>query len=595
MAYIVPNSDIWILKGVNLEPTYVHTLHNTTVNGDDANKTASRNLQFQTFCSNVSGYVKYHLTNYSYQRKNRNYIRVKKKIEDLYDCNYMVFRNTSYENRYFYAFITDVEYINDNTTEIKYKIDVMQTWWFDYSLNPCYVEREHWETDVRGQNVLPEPVSVDKYQTGKHYRSGLFYNQPMYIVIVSTANIEDAFSSLMPAKGAYTCGVYNNVNYLAINVTDDVLVTRELIQTLMDNLRILNRFDTIVNMYMCPEPFLPKTKVTENNDERYQTYTESYQNAHVGYITPSVTPNYGSSWTPKNNKMYTYPYCYYTVTNQQGTTRLFKYEDFIGTAQNRFEVFFESSIDPQVILIPVGYMEDELQDASTYFNYDYSLIIKDFPKCTMATNDFLAKIVQSGMSLSMSALSGAIGSASLYNTSVPIMSTQSTANDKYMINGVPATRIAYNEESNPETFERLSGYRDETELEANKAFERTVNSIGLNGNIPKITSMIGNGAINMITAGMDFIFKEYHIRIDAAKQIDDFFTMFGYTTNTIKVPNRNVRRFWTYTKTANCTVDGHMNMNDMDLIQNIYNNGITFWTALSNIGNYSLDNTPGAG
>lgn len=76
-----------------------------------------------------------------------------------------------------------------------------------------------------------------------------------------------------------------------------------------------------------------------------------------------------------------------------------------------------------------------------------------------------------------------------------------------------------------------------------------------------------------------------------ARMIDDFFTMFGYVTKRNKIPNRNVRPHWTYTKTMGCTVTGSVPAPDMNKICSIYDNGITFWKKGSEVGNYSLDNT----
>ena len=108
MAYIAPNSDVYILKGVPLDRSYNHTLLQST-----------ETAQYNTFYS----YRKYTLTNQSYQRAGKGKIRVALLADNLYDCNYIMFKNTSYGSKWFYAFINSVDYINDNATEINYTID----------------------------------------------------------------------------------------------------------------------------------------------------------------------------------------------------------------------------------------------------------------------------------------------------------------------------------------------------------------------------------------------------------------------------------------------------------------------------------------
>ena len=67
--------------------------------------------------------------------------------------------------------------------------------------------------------------------------------------------------------------------------------------------------------------------------------------------------------------------------------------------------------------------------------------------------------------------------------------------------------------------------------------------------------------------------------------------MFGYATKKIKVPNRNVRPHWCYTKTRDCVVKANAPADDVRKICQIYDNGITFWKNPSEVGNYSLDNS----
>ena len=99
--YITPNSNIWILHGCPLDAGYEQTII-----FDNA---ANQRAWFTEF-------EKIALAGYSYQRVNANTLRVGLPAAQLYDCNYMIFQNTSYSNKYWYAFIEKVNYINDNVT-----------------------------------------------------------------------------------------------------------------------------------------------------------------------------------------------------------------------------------------------------------------------------------------------------------------------------------------------------------------------------------------------------------------------------------------------------------------------------------------------
>ena len=108
--YIQPTTNIKLLKDVPLDTTYDHTIYFD-----------SATAQYNYFV----GLQKYNLNNYTYQRVKRGMARVGIKADNLYDCNYMMFQNTAYGDKWFYAFITSVEFVNNECAEIYFELDVM--------------------------------------------------------------------------------------------------------------------------------------------------------------------------------------------------------------------------------------------------------------------------------------------------------------------------------------------------------------------------------------------------------------------------------------------------------------------------------------
>lgn len=80
-------------------------------------------------------------TNASYQRKD-NVIRFNRHIDSIISYDYCMYKNENYSNKWFYAFITGMRYINDSVTEISIVTDVFQTWQFDLIYRQSFVERE---------------------------------------------------------------------------------------------------------------------------------------------------------------------------------------------------------------------------------------------------------------------------------------------------------------------------------------------------------------------------------------------------------------------------------------------------------------------
>lgn len=79
--------------------------------------------------------------NASYQRKD-NVIRFNRHIDNIITYDYCMYKNENYSNKWFYAFITGMRYINDNLTEISIATDVFQTWQFDLIYKQSFIERE---------------------------------------------------------------------------------------------------------------------------------------------------------------------------------------------------------------------------------------------------------------------------------------------------------------------------------------------------------------------------------------------------------------------------------------------------------------------
>ena len=99
-----------------------------------------------------------------------------------------------------------------------------------------------------------------------------------------------------------------------------------------------------------------------------------------------------------------------------------------------------------------------------------------------------------------------------------------------------------------------------------------------------------SSSVNIATEHQTFTFMKKSIDRQHAMIIDDYFDLYGYKTNRVKVPNRNVRENWTYTKTIGCHVSGNFCTEDLRKIQSIYDNGVTFWVNGDRIGSYGLTN-----
>lgn len=142
-------SALYLCKNVPFNNTY-----ETTIDFDDQTK------QLAFFNSYVD--QTFDEINTTYLRLNKN-ISVGTKLDNLFGINYCYLQNVSDGKWYFY-FIVDKQYVNENCTRLFVEMDVYQTFMFDYSLGECFINREHqdrYESATAFKfNLEPENVEV---------------------------------------------------------------------------------------------------------------------------------------------------------------------------------------------------------------------------------------------------------------------------------------------------------------------------------------------------------------------------------------------------------------------------------------------------
>ena len=531
MSYITPSTNVRLLNNCPLESTYNHTLWFDSASAQSAY---------------FIGLTKYNLANYSYQRHTRNTIKVGILADKLYDVNYMMFQNTNFGTKWFYAFVLNVEYVNNNTSLVTYEIDVIQTWLFNFTLGQCFVEREHSETDNIGEHILPEPVELGEYML-ENYSKVTTAIDPLAVII--------AYSDTGSASttGNTYDGVYSGVTYRAFNSTDV-----DSINTFVSS--YLQSPDSIVAMYMCPVLLtgqsIPEGGVTIAYSTEGWSYTATLQGVNTG------TDDF-SGYTPKNNKLYTYPYNYLHVDNASGQSLELRYEFFSGGSP-RLKFDGNLSAPVKVSVRPVYYkgINEELNTEV--------ITLENYPQCSWNIDAYKVWLSQNIVPMFMK---GITSIAQIASGGAQMAAGISYANPISTIQG--ASQIAGGTMS----------LHDQVKQFMMDRYTASIAADPIKGNI-------NNGNLNVSHGYQNIYAGRYHITRDYAESVDNFFTVFGYSCKKVKVPNRNSRPYFNYTKTAGCIINGSVPAEDERKICQIHDNGITYWKGGNNVGNYSLNNSP---
>ena len=183
--------------------------------------------------------IKHTFDNYTYIKKD-NVVQVGKNIDEIIDCNYLFYKNTGFTNKWYFCFITNMEYVSENCTQITFETDCYQTWLFQIEYKQSFVEREHVNDDSVGLHTVPENLETGDYISCKLQPS--FYSIPeTCFVVATTEQITESyatFNQLLPI-GLYYYG----------------LTTLQGIQDLIKSLDEKGKGDTVNSVFVTLKDF----------------------------------------------------------------------------------------------------------------------------------------------------------------------------------------------------------------------------------------------------------------------------------------------------------------------------------------------------
>lgn len=104
--------------------------------------------------------------------------------EDLTQCNYLMYQNADISNKWYFAFIDNVQYNSLNSVIISHTIDVWQTYQFDITYYKNLILRSHVakSDDTVGRWLAPEPISVAPEFERKHNVFNNLSWTPQYVL-----------------------------------------------------------------------------------------------------------------------------------------------------------------------------------------------------------------------------------------------------------------------------------------------------------------------------------------------------------------------------------------------------------------------------
>lgn len=552
MANFTPMTTIQLLQNVPLKPDNEHQLYFDNITAQD---------------NYFTGKLYQSSTNFTYQREHRK-IDMQGNYSDIVDkCNYLRYKNANYSNKWYYAFIISVEYVNPNTVRIDYEIDSYQTFMFDLVWKNCFIEREHVTDDTIGANTIDENLECGQIQykevdepTDSPYIDE-YGNYKMCTIILMT----EPYGS-----DGTTAVSYNYINGICTplslwcSVSNDIETWASFWQAsrimhfqkfLSDNGKASAMYGSYaVPLFAVRDAYF---NTINNGNEYTGWYLYSQDNTQFADMGSYLLRHYNltkpkfNGYTPKNNKLYTYPYFYVLIDNNQGNQ---------------------------------GILKPEFMDKNGgTFNFDARIYTNCLPDCTM-----YFKVMNYGIN-SPNAYTYSIAKMPMIPTKTSFYENWLAGNRASLQGQIVSNAFRAANGAITSALGNLSG--------AGQINDTLSNMLGLYGQVRdmEIKPDSSSGSIAstaVISSGkLRFNVNKCYIKGEIAERIDNFFTMYGYKVNKLATPQFHTRKYYNYLKLTSVAIYGNVPQEHIEKITNIFKRGVTLWHS-NDVGNYRNGDNP---
>lgn len=346
---MTPNTSLYICRGIPWNSDYSHVRLFASANAAN------------TYIISKATYTK---TQYSYISKSKQ-IRVDGMADQYRDCNYIAWKNTGYSNKWFYGFITDVVYLADNTCLISFEYDIFQTWFYDTTVNPSYVEREHVNDDTIGANTVPENVVMGDPVNVASSNNYIPHKWYMYATQVFDEITQAGFAPIEPGATDNEVSGYYKIP----------LASRAQASRLVDLYTRKGKLESLISMFALTDS------------------SSASSSANYTIARPTAFGEY----TPKNNKLLCYPYNYSTLV-LAGSETPYRYEWFADGVAT-FALKKPKYAGGSSYVFPVGYQKES--SATNAFALENSVPTGAYPTASFGANAFQNYLVQYGPQLAV--------------------------------------------------------------------------------------------------------------------------------------------------------------------------------------------------
>lgn len=518
---------------------------------------ADKNEQYNYFRSKAIRVF----TDFKYIREHRG-VKVPVNAEEIGNACYICFKNQA-SGKWYYAFVTQVIYINPETSLLNFEIDVYQTFLFDMFIRDCDISREHVANDDFKTNTIQEPVDVGDYvivHEEVQVLGDLDSNYP-FIILSAIDLLSDPGTLEEPKVTAAQGGVYGGLpSAVRAYLVEPHQWGTSSITAIMEALSSYPWVSqSILAIYAVPSFGFSGTV----------TVRQSAMGFNIGVISDSSSPfrsGAGSALIGWESKFPSYK-------NKKMYTSQFSFIECLLPNGNRFVLKPEFIKDSA----PVVMLVTTLIPAPNFYFYT--------PDYCGAEEDFL---------LNANNISG-FPCFPVQNNTYPLQTAQAEATNT-LVHSQNRSNIFWDTVGNViqsvftgDPLNVLStgidAYKSvRSELQSS---ERDRQRIGQMQTNVSLTGASGGGLATFIASKkLEILYRWWTVKPEFAEKIEQFFDVYGYKVSRFGVPNLNSRPRYNYIKCNNVNIYGNIPNEFLQPLRNMFINGFTLWHDKSNVGTY---------
>lgn len=509
-------------------------------------------------------------------------------IEDLAYCNLsertIRLEMTYYDgNRYnygrihngdkiYYIFIRSVEWNSNNTiVTLHYDYDYWQTYCYRIKLKKSLIEREHVKTDTKYKYLVDEGLPISTYKRKRWSRM---------ILNSFTLALSLGDSSLVMLDGGVGLERINCVTKLNDKEYSNTLIVGDLnaITTVINWYVDDGKIDSIVGVYLIPNVGITTADcvlVTED-EKKHSGYGQMKGFKYVTSVSSEEKtftisiPDTIDGYVPKNNKCFNSPYVICQLTNMNGNTVQIPLELSNGTVT--VGAIFPASQGSTPVAYPLNFNSIEK-------NLEYAVSGLPTVQVPWNSDTFASYVAQNQNSITnnfkelernreYSHLNNAV------NTAVGLGGAIAADN---VMGGVQTA---------------VSGVMNAIGTEVNYNNQKARLDSALKDTASKGDLIHGsfNGTAPYLTGEYGFRLSILTVNSQNIEMIDNYFTMYGYKVNDIKVPDLMSRPKFNFIKTAGCNLTGSAPLEVINTIKGMFDGGCTLWHDIDTIFDYDQTN-----